>query len=124
MMWVAMCAAMVPHLYLNKAHAKQVLAKWKPQIIAGSILSVSGVRSYTNVVIAMEKACSGALVRFDAAPSFFVIMNEDNATIVSASLFPASCNKDEIMNDLRVWHENTFPDAVLINGQLDDPSIF
>jgi hypothetical protein len=51
-------------------------------------------------------------------------MNEHNATVVTASLFPASCNKDEVMNDLRVWHENTFPDAVLINGQLDDPSIF
>ena len=119
-----MCAAMVPHLYLNKAHAKQVLAKWKPQIASGNVISVTGLRSYTNVVIAMENACSGALVRFDAAPSFFVVMNENNATVVSASLIPPSCNKDEIMNDLRVWHETTFPDAVLINGQLDDPSIF
>ena len=124
MFWIAMCAAMVPHLYLNKAHAKQMLAKWKPQIYAGNILSVTGLGSYTNVVIAMEKACSGVLVRFDAAPSFFVVMNENNATVVSASMFPPSCSKDEIMNDLRVWHETTFPDAVLINGQLDDPSIF
>ena len=119
-----MYVAMVPHLYLNKEHAKQVLAKWKPQTFSGNIISVTGVRSYTNVVIAMEKACSGALVRFDAAPSFFVVINENNATVVSASLLPASCNKDEIMHDLRFWHENTFPDAVLINGQLDDPSIF
>jgi hypothetical protein len=95
MLWIAMCAAMVPHLYLNKAHAKQVLAKWKPQIAPGNILSVTGLRSYTNVVIAMEKACSGALVRFDAASSFFVVMNENNATVVSASLIPPSCNKDE-----------------------------
>ena len=124
MLWCFVFAAVVPHLYLNKEHAKQFLTKWKPQIVANNILSVSGVQSYTNAVIALENTCNGALVRFDDAPSFFVITNQNNVTIVSASILCSSSTGKEIMYDLRVWHENTFPDVVLINGQLDDPSIF
>lgn len=124
MLWFAMCTAMVPHLFLNKPYAKQLLTKWKPQIVAGNILSVTGFKSYTNAVIAMEKTNSGALVRFDAAPSVFVVMNEENATVVTASIVSSVLSNAEIMNDLRVWHEDTFPDAILIDGQLDDPSTF
>ena len=70
------------------------------------------------------KSHAVALIRFDTASPFFVVTNENNVTIVSASLLPATYTEDEIMNDLRIWHDSTFPDGVLIDRQLDDPSIF
>ena len=124
MFLMAVFAIVVPHLYLNKEHAKQLLTKWKPQIVAGNIISVTGVQAYANAVIAMEQTCSGALVRFDAAPSFFVVKNDNNVTIVSARIVSSAYATTVIMHDLRSWHEKMFPDAVLIDGQMNDPSIF
>lgn len=124
MFLLAFVATTVPHLFLSKVHAKQILTKWKPQLVAGTILSVSGVKPYTNAVIATEKLCTGALVRYDSAPCFFVVTCDESATIITASILSTSLSAAEIMHDLETWHEDKFPDAVLIDGQLDDPSSF
>lgn len=118
----SLLGAIVPHLYLDAAHAKQFLGKWRPQIVAGSIISVTGVNAYANAMIAMERrTCGGALVRFDSAPCMFIVSIDANVTVVQSSMLSAPSDMAVLMDDLRVWHEATFPNSVLIDGQLEDP---
>ena len=107
---------LVPHVFLQTEHAKQFLGKWKPQIVAGNILSASGVNSYAKARIALEDTkCAGALVRFfDDQYTFciFIINMQGNATVVTASIYGTPVIY-AARQELREWHELTFPDVVL-----------
>tara|TARA_Y100001936_G_C15924983_1_gene586174 strand:- start:428 stop:769 length:342 start_codon:yes stop_codon:yes gene_type:complete len=104
----------VPHVFLQKEHAKQFLGKFKPQLVAGNVLSSCGLNEYTKARIALENTrCSGALVRMDDEVCLFVINIEGNATIVTASVFTSPPRAPEASEDLKKWHEITFPDSVL-----------
>jgi|SaaInlV_125m_DNA_1040241.scaffolds.fasta_scaffold01003_2 hypothetical protein len=108
---------LVPHVFLQTEYAKQMLGKWKPQIVAGNILSASGVNSYTKARIALEDSrCLGALVRiFDKQYTFciFIINMQQNATIVTASIYGSPVIYAAARRELSEWHEATFPDVVL-----------
>ena len=107
---------LVPHVFLQREHAKQFLGKWKPQIVAGNLLSASGVNSYAKARIALEDTkCVGALVRFfDDQYTFciFIINMQGNATVVTASIYGTPVIY-AARQELREWHELTFPDVVL-----------
>lgn len=115
-MWwcVAASLALSPHLYLSKTDATQFLKRhFQPQSASGFVFSVAGVKAYAQARIALERTGTGALVQDDR--SFFVVLHDDDLTVVLARILAPDACEDEALAKLRAWHEYHFADAALLD---------
>lgn len=106
---------LVPHMFVSKHTAKELVSRWKPQIICGELFSTSGVNSYVKGLITLEDSrCSGALVRCDSSLCIFFVSVQKNVTHVLSRMYSEEESEKTLRNDLRLWHEYNFPDSVLV----------
>lgn len=110
------------HLYLPADAALVFGRRWKPQSVAGSIVSTSGVNSYAKARIRMQsKECVGAILQcVDARYNMYIIEHSDRGHVLLSCILWHT--NHEMLNDmgaLREWYNATFPDD-LYGDALDD----
>lgn len=95
--------AIVPFLFLDVPSAAQYMERWKPQMVAGQLLSVSGVNSYSRAHIHLQHPdCVGMLV--DVRNVGFVIRKgEDETYGIVSCLWPTGEPSLHGFRDLREW---------------------
>ena len=125
--WVAACAltaAVHPHMYLSREASIHYIVRWKPQIVAGNIVSVSGLNAYTRTRLCLEdETCLGALVRpgyDEAQPALFVLKNIQLRTCVIHTLWSTSSDHVPLFRDLREWYRHWLGDDLRSRLDGDD----
>ena len=110
-------------LYVDRAAAQDLLWRWKPQVAAGNIVSVTGVKRYARARIELERADPmGALVDVAQGGHLFVVHHAaPNATVLEAVVWAhPDADRAARFRALRAWHAGTFPGAVLSADELAD----
>tara|TARA_Y100000739_G_C20252015_1_gene303776 strand:- start:67 stop:417 length:351 start_codon:yes stop_codon:yes gene_type:complete len=103
-------------MWLNNKHSKQYAEKWKPQLLGESLVSLSGVKEYTGVMLKLSSDHTNTgLIRTDANDVLYVIKTENNNTIhLEDVLWGKQNDKKYMFNDLKEWCE-TFDFTICAN---------
>jgi hypothetical protein len=109
-----------PHCYLERTEAQSFMTRWKPQVVSGHLVSVSGLKSYARARIALENA-TGVLVQGFDMPNVFVVDHCEGVTAVTACLWHPNDARSRLvrLRALTSWHDETFPDAILVADEDD-----
>ena len=116
---LAAAAATPPHAYLDRAAALSLVARWRPQVVGGDIVSVmGGVTRYTFARIHLEGAGGSALLGADL--DLFLATVEPGATRLHDVLWTThdAESRRARFGALRAWHARRFPDAALVGDAL------
>lgn len=128
---VAALSAMLAyvHVFLNPADAASFAKRWRPQIAAGQLVSVTGIDQYTRACVALHsERCTGAVVQLPAnnePPCLYVLhrnrtVNTAGDVQVVSILRQKTTSMIPHMRALREWygarslndiHGNNLPDA-------------
>jgi hypothetical protein len=108
------------HCYLERAEAQSFMTRWKPQVVSGHLISVAGLKSYARARIALENA-TGVLVQGFETPNVFVVDHCEGVTAVTACLWHPHDARSRLvrLHALTSWHDETFPDAILLADEDD-----
>lgn len=114
-MWiVALCVALVPHMYLDRAGTASFLHRWRPRVMDHATVSHEDVRLYMLARLELEETDSvGGLMRTDG--DLFVVHHATpDLTVIQAAM----CRDSEMtlgarFLELREWHRAVFPNATL-----------
>ena len=113
----ALSALAYVHAFLNPSDALSFAKRWRPQIAAGHLISVSGLNRYTRACIDLTSDhCTGAVLQFsnDGTSCLYVLhrnhtLKEDDVQVVSILR-----QKEEQMllhmKALRTWYDDRFVD--------------
>ena len=105
------------YMFLQGAYANSFLNRCKPNVAPEKhgIVSIKSMFTYGRARTALEGA-SGVLVQGEVTPNVFVLHDSIEGTIVRACLWHPNDVFDRFvrLHDLRSWHDDTFPDSVLI----------
>ena len=116
--------SLVPFLFLAPPDASVFMGRWKPQLLAGNLVSTSGVNAYSRARIALnDPTCVGMLV--NARNVGFVLVSSAESTNAGAydiacCLWPMGTPSLQEFRDLREWCEGMVPDAHVGADRLDD----
>lgn len=95
--------ALIPFLFLDASNAATYMERWKPQMIAGQLVSVSGVNAYARAHIHLRNpACVGMLVNIRNMGYVIHKSNDDTYDVVSC-LWPTGEPSLQGFRDLREW---------------------
>ena len=76
-----------PFLFLEPSFARQYIHRWRPQIVAGNLVSVTGVKPYAKAMITLENPdCVGMLCTREN--SAFLIVRRNSTDFVACCLWP------------------------------------
>lgn len=111
-----------PHLFLDRTEALTYVARWKPQVVAGRVVSVSGVGAYTRALLHVRAdACVGMLCT-DANVAF--VLHRTNGTeCVSSVLWNGPRPSVAAFRALRAWYRHhgiPLPDARMLTDHERD----
>lgn len=102
-----------PHLHMDAARAQAMLDMWKPQVVVGNLVSVTGIRAYAKARISLERHATGVLVREDQ--TLFVVRCDNRSTVVHAALWRSPrAPRARRFRELRQWHSHHFPEVSLV----------
>jgi len=109
------------HAYLDRGAAISFLHKWKPQVVGESLVSVTGVDSYTRARIALECDLSSGVLVGESMDTFVASFAQKNRTKIIAVLWSSpDAPKIERFRALRVWHYNNFPSLSMDGSSIND----
>lgn len=115
------CAYM--HVYLDASSAGAFASHWRPQLVAGNIMSVSGLNMYTRARIALsDKRCAGAVVQYSSCgrPCMFLLERNDVDQLhISCILWHPSNSMLQDMRALRTWYEMRFSDELYGGSRME-----
>ena len=104
------------HVYLDPASARAYASNWRPQIVADSVMSVSGLDMYTRARISLsDKRCVGAILQHSVSghPCMYVLERNDSERLqISCILWSPWKHMLKDMKALRVWYEMRFSDEL------------
>ena len=107
-----------PFLFLEPSFGKQYIHRWRPQIVAGNLVSVTGVQPYAKALITLENPeCVGLLCT--AENSAFLIVRRNNTDFVACCLWPGYKPEKEEVTALKEWYDKMLPDVVLSGSMLE-----
>ena len=118
-----LAAAFLGLLYLDRQEAVALLSRWKPQVVSGNLVSLTGVKSYARARVLLERKETSALVHVSPQNTLdlFVINTAANQTIIEAAVWHSSHqHRVNRFHRLRHWHMSHFPDSTLLGGVLLD----
>ena len=99
---------------MDATSAASFSTRWRPQIVAGNIVSVTGVDRYVNARIALQDSrCAGAVLqRSDSGHASLYILKRDDRKQLHISCILWHPHKRMLMDmiHLRKWHEQRFHD--------------
>jgi hypothetical protein len=110
-------------LYLDQQGAAAMLGRWKPQAVAGNLVSVTGVERYARARIELEREGTGALVHLSPQDTLdlFVVHTAANETTIEAVVWHAAYHQRiDRFHRLRQWHARHFPNLTLRAGAFPD----
>ena len=100
------------HVYVDRWNAGAFVTRWRPQVVAGHIISVTGVNAYARTHIALQdKRCIGAIIqmRDNARIGVYVLHRVDAVHLNIANILWTS--HSVMMSDMRAfrtWYERRF----------------
>lgn len=102
-------------MYLSKTQLVSFLARWRPQVAAGQLISVTGVHEYTRARIKLADSDRGGGL---LAPEshLFIVNTRPMNTEIKACLWvgdPSYDHRRRALCSLREWHAEQFPDVCL-----------
>jgi len=115
------------HVFLTPPDAISFAKRWKPQVAAGNVLSVSGLNRYTRACIKLHSdLCTGAVVQLanDGSSCMYVLHRNttenksDDVHMVSV-LWQEEQHMLVHMRALRHWYDERFVDD-LFGDRLQD----
>lgn len=108
----ALTALTYLHMYVETPHAVSFASRWRPQLIAGNIMSTTGLDMYTKARIALQDGrCVGAILQKNTAGNFAMYVihrNPADALHLSSILWHPSSTMIYDMRALRSWHDLRF----------------
>ena len=113
----ALSALAYVHAFLNPSDVLSFAKRWRPQIAAGHLLSISGINKYSRVCIDLNsERCTGAVVQLsnDGTSCLYVLhrnhtLREDDVQVVSI-LWQKEEQMLLHMRALRSWYDDRFVD--------------
>ena len=114
--------SLVPFLFLDPTDAVRFTQRWRPQSIAGQVVSVSGMHAYFRARIQLRHPdCVGMLSNIRNTG---FIIEQSNATsntyTLVACLWSSGTPSVEEFRDLREWCEFAMPGVILCASGIDD----
>jgi hypothetical protein len=110
---------LVPLLFLDPSDAGCFLGRWRPQLVAEQIVSVSGVNSYARARINLRHPdCVGMLTNVDNVA--YIIHRTNQTYEIVCCLWPSGSPTLQAFRDLREWCICTIPDIEFNAERLDD----
>lgn len=109
------------HAFLSPMDAMSFAKRWKPQIAAGQLLSVSGINKYTRACIDLNSdRCTGAVVQLanDGNSCLYILHRNQTLDEVDEDVQVVSIlwQKEEQMllhmKALRSWYDERFVDGM------------
>lgn len=109
----------MPHMYLPKGYLGTYLKRWQPHLVAGHVLSISGVREYARARVAVEKThhCAGLVT--PATHLFMVDVEDPLCTRLVACLWVGNVScavRREAFLEVREWFDAAIPDGMLVSA--------
>lgn len=116
-------------LYLDHSATGVLLERWKPQVIAGTIVSVSGVEQYARarILLTTDPAVQGLLVcDDDRVGPLFLFRTQDVHTVLETVCWTSESNADKIhmLSDLKRWHEQGTQQYLVAGNLSEDDKAF
>lgn len=118
MLWILLLTAVSPHLVLDRGGAIALVRRWKPQVVAGHITSLTGTQAYARARIQLErKETMGAIYN---GADLFIVRYDKERTVLRTVLWhsPEVC-KASGFRGLRNWHALHAPHHVLCGDSLE-----
>ena len=111
--------SLIPFLFLDASNAADYMERWKPQMIAGQLVSVSGVNAYARAHIYLRHTdCIGMLVNIRNV-GYVIHKGEDATYGIACRLWPTGEPSLQEFRDFREWCDCML--YVRVNGtSLDD----
>ena len=109
------------HVYLNPPDAISFAKRWKPQSVAGHLLSVSGINKYTRACIDLNSdRCTGGVVQISnhGSSCLYIIHRNSTSSTDDGNVHVVSIlwEKEEQMlvhmRELRAWYDHRFSDEL------------
>ena len=119
MMWtyVASLCALVYHAYLDHPATMSLMKRWRPQVAAGNLISICGLKRYTRARIALERLDScGSILSEDM--HLFVVTHSNHSLTIEACLWHSNGGfvKTDSFRDLRQWARHRLPHVSLCSN--------
>ena len=112
--------SLIPFLFLSPSDASEYVGRWRPQIVAGQILSVSGVNAYTRARIKLrDPECVGMLVNIRNT-GYVVHRTGETSYEVASCLWSGDTPSLQEFRDLREWCDCMLSHAHVGAERLDD----
>lgn len=94
--------SLVSFLFLTSSDASLFVERWRPQNVAGNIVSVSGVNSYARARITLrDPKCVGMLVNVRNVG--YVVHKTGDAYNIASCLWPKGTPSLQEFRDFREW---------------------
>ena len=99
-----LCMGLVHHMWMSNLHSKAYVEKWKPQLIGDSLVSLSGVKEYTGIMLKLSSDVeSTGLVRIDANDVLYLVKTNNHTIYLEDVLWGKQNNKKDMFGDFREW---------------------
>ena len=112
--WLSLVMALTPHLFLDTEAARAYIGRWKPQVVGDTVVSLTGIASYTRAMTrASENSCVGLLCN-ERNVAYVLQRFGDGDNALVAVLWNTPTASVEDFRDLREWyaHYDTRPPHV------------
>ena len=114
--------SLLSFLFLDAPNAARYVGRWRPQVVAGHILSVSGVNAYARARIHLhDPDCVGMLI--NECNMGYVLHKRDDRYELACCLWPSSTRSVQEFRDLREWCDRMLPPDVLVDGTCIDDDV-
>jgi len=110
---------LTPYLFLNTPDANAFLERWRPQLVATQLVSITGINSYSRARIQLSYPdCVGMLVN---ARNMGIVLHKKNETVyqIGCCLWPTGTPTIDEFRDFREWCDCMLP-AVHVDVVLQD----
>ena len=95
---------LVHHIWMSNVHSKTYVEKWKPQLIGESLVSLSGVKEYTEVMLKLSSDDKNTgLVRIDANDVLYIVKTNNETIYLEDVLWGKKNNKKDMFSDFKEW---------------------
>lgn len=112
--------SLIPFLFLAPSDASLFVGRWQPQIVAGQILSVSGVNAYARArIMIRDPECVGMLVNLRNT-AYVVHGTGESSYQVASCLWAGGTPSLQEFRHLREWCDCMLSDAYVGAERLED----
>ena len=110
---------LVPFLFLDPSNAGCFVGRWRPQLVAEQIVSVSGVNAYSRARIKLRHPdCVGMLINVNNVG--YILHKTDETYEIASCLWPSGSPTLQAFRELREWCDCMIPDIEVRAARLED----